>query len=120
MYYTFEIPNVISVDTVEIDEVDFPAVSVCHPVSWTWPSLLSLLHTIDSNGTVIKQIFSESITDDEYILLGVLIWQVELIKAEGWDILSWNSLRQSEFINEENALGKRIFFLNCAVLAKYS
>ena len=87
---------------MEIDEVDFPAVSVCHPVSWTWPSLLSLLHTIDSNGTVIKQIFSESITDDEYILLGVLIWQVELIKAEGWDILSWNSLRQSEFINEEN------------------
>ena len=93
---------VISVDTVDIDEIDFPAVSICHPVSWTWPSLLSLLHTIDPNGTVIRQIFSESIVGDQGILSEVHDRHQELIKAEEWDISSWSSLRQSEFINEEN------------------
>ena len=93
---------IISVDTVDIDDIDFPAVSICHPVSWTWPSLLSLLHTIDPEGTVIRQIFSESIAGVDSILQGVQDRQLELIKAEEWDISSWSSLRQSEFINEDN------------------
>ena len=87
---------------MDIDEIDFPAVSICHPVSWTWPSLLSLLHTIDPEGTVIRQIFSESIAGVDSILQGVQDRQLELIKAEEWDISSWSSLRQSEFINEDN------------------
>ena len=98
----YRAPIVVSVDTVDIDEIDFPAVSICHPVSWTWPSLLSLLHTIDPNGTVIRQIFSESIARDDGILSGVRSRHLKLIKAEEWDIWSWSSLRQSEFINEEN------------------
>ena len=49
-----------SVDKRGIDKIAFPSVSICHPLSWTWPSITSYLHSIDSDGTLASQAISES------------------------------------------------------------
>ena len=37
--------------------------SICHPLSWTWPSITSYLHSIDSDGTLASQAMGENIAD---------------------------------------------------------
>ena len=52
-----------SVDKRGIDKIAFPSVSICHPLSWTWPSITSYLHSIDSDGTLASQAMGENIAD---------------------------------------------------------
>ena len=37
--------------------------SICHPLSWTWPSITSYLHSIDSDGTLASQAMGENHAD---------------------------------------------------------
>ena len=51
----------VSVDKKGIDKIAFPSVSICHPLSWTWPSITSYLHSIDPDGTSASQAMSADI-----------------------------------------------------------
>ena len=42
-----------SVETIDIEDIEFPAVSVCHPVSWTWPSIFKLFDKLDADGSIV-------------------------------------------------------------------
>ena len=42
-------------DTKNIRDIPFPSVSVCRPLSWTWPSITNYLHKIDVNGSMTLQ-----------------------------------------------------------------
>ena len=53
IYSWKEAPIVASVETMEIAAIDFPAVSVCHPVSWTWPSIFRLFDQLDVDGSIV-------------------------------------------------------------------
>ena len=52
----------LAVDTKGIENIQFPAVSICRPLSWTWPGLVSLIHEADSSGMLVKQNISEGRT----------------------------------------------------------
>ena len=97
---------------MDIDEVDFPAVSICHPVSWTWPSLLTLFHDIDPNGTVVRQLLAETIVGDDSFVgsTNLVNWQKELLDYESNinDVITWSSLRKSKMLNGENE--KALYF----------
>ena len=53
-----EAPIVTSVDQLEIGQVAFPAVTVCHPLSWKWQGLVSAIGKSDHSGQ-IKRDFIE-------------------------------------------------------------
>ena len=42
-------------DTKSIRDIPFPSVSVCRPLSWTWPGITNYLHKIDVNGSMALQ-----------------------------------------------------------------
>ena len=47
------------VDTKSVKEISFPAVSVCHPVSWTWPSITNLFSDLDVRGSIITSLLAQ-------------------------------------------------------------
>ena len=52
---------VVSVDTESISKVKFPAVTVCHPITWTWASIAELLNHLDEDQKIIKKYVSENV-----------------------------------------------------------
>ena len=56
-------PTTVSVNTKSTFEVQFPAVSVCRPLSWKWPGIATFLLENDKSGTIAKKIISQKNTD---------------------------------------------------------
>ena len=56
-----ESPIVVSVDTEQISNVKFPAVTVCHPITWTWASITTLLDHLDASGNIVNKFVSKNI-----------------------------------------------------------
>ena len=55
-------PIVVSVDTRSIEDVQFPAVSICRPLSWAWPGIVSVMNNFDPDGELAKESISEGYT----------------------------------------------------------
>ena len=53
-----------AVDTQSVKEISFPAVSVCHSVSWTWPSITNLFKDVDNKGEVITTLLTKDLNID--------------------------------------------------------
>ena len=52
-----------SVETIDIEDIEFPAVSVCHPVSWTWPSIFKLFDKLDADGSIVARFILSNKTE---------------------------------------------------------
>ena len=56
-----ESPVVVSVDAETISKIQFPAVTVCHPITWTWPSIGELLNHLDTDQKIISKYVSRDV-----------------------------------------------------------
>ena len=56
-----ESPVVVSVDTESISQVKFPAVTICHPITWTWASIAELLNHLDEDQKIITKHVSQNV-----------------------------------------------------------
>lgn len=57
--YLFKTYFIILVDKVDIEQVSFPSVSVCRPLSWTWPGIITYLSQNDKDGSLARQAIGE-------------------------------------------------------------
>ena len=85
-------------DTKSVKEISFPAVSVCHPVSWTWPSITNLFSDLDVRGSIITSLLAQ----DPDLLRGGLSTRQESTNCtfDLEEIASFSDLIQNEFPTE--------------------
>ena len=97
----------ISVDTKDVEQIQFPAVSVCRSLSWTWPGIANYMSHIDSDGKYIKNTVSQlSRTWDiiEHVLLSSeeckdILESSETFTKDTIDMLNDDQLKGVGFIN---------------------
>ena len=96
-------PIVAAVQTERVNQIDFPAISVCHTLTWTWPSLVSLFSYFDPDGKSVRTLMPNNLQIREFT--DILDFKNTKCLMEMQNFTFKHSLQEllnSEMIHEKN------------------